>query len=522
MGLFDFSKKNEKLLQASANGNITLINESLSNGANKNYKDKKGWTALMFACDKGHAEAVKILLNVGVDVNSRNEEGTTALMFASMKGYIDIMNLLLSAGADINLTNTGNMPALVTASLCGQIEAINTLLNTGKCSLKDVKVAMLFASSWGQPQVVELFLKNGVDINSFDDDGKTALFLASKSGKIEVIKVLLNFGVDVNFAPPNGITALITAALNGYVEIVKLLLNNGADVNKTSKGFSALSAASYEGHTDVVKILIGVGADVNYADNQGFTSLLQASFKGSVETVKLLLDAGANVQAYAIVNGINVTAEIYAMVGQRKQIQGSHTEVIELLKNHKEGKRYFPLSEQILDKTDQQYSRRDVKQGSWSIQTNGESSYYSQNAGSLLDASEILKQLTSIPPQTYYLVDTPDGTLGRDINGFFTEASIKTAHLKIDNPCGETGSVQAQSLMGFGNMVNNQNSVAQLKARGQYAKLILMMKCGKCGYESPIETVAGEMERQCYSCGINNKTCRGTISVYMASGTVDV
>jgi len=163
-----------------------------------------------------------------------------------------------------------------------------------------------------------------------------------------------------------------------------------------------------------------------------------------------------------------------------------------------------------------------IKPASWSFQTNYGSNYYSQNAGSLLDAADILKQLTSIPAQTYYLVDTPDGTLGRDINGFFTEAPIKTANLKIDKHCGKTESVQAKSLMGFGNMVNNQNSVAQLKARGQYAKLILMMKCGKCGYESPIETVAGEMERQCYSCGTNNKTCRGTISVYTENGAVEV
>ena len=171
---------------------------------------------------------------------------------------------------------------------------------------------------------------------------------------------------------------------------------------------------------------------------------------------------------------------------------------------------------------DEKASIVEVKQGSWSFQTKGGSNYYSQNADSLLDAAEILKQIISIPPQTYYMVDTSDGTLGRDINGFFTEASIKTANLSIDNPGGVSESVQAQSLMGFGNMVNNQNSVAQQKNYGQYAKLILMMKCGRCSYESPIETVAGEMERQCYQCGTINQTRRGAISVYTAQGTVEV
>jgi uncharacterized membrane protein YhaH (DUF805 family) len=159
---------------------------------------------------------------------------------------------------------------------------------------------------------------------------------------------------------------------------------------------------------------------------------------------------------------------------------------------------------------------------SWSLQTSGGSKYYSQNASSLYAASESLKELDSIPPQTYYLVDTPDGTLGRDINGFFTEAAIKTNNLRVENPCGETGFVQPQSLTMFGDMTQNQNAVALLKKHGQYAKLILMMKCGKCGYESPIETDEGNMERQCYSCGILNKTHRGGIRIYTGTGIVDI
>jgi len=184
----------------------------------------------------------------------------------------------------------------------------------------------------------------------------------------------------------------------------------------------------------------------------------------------------------------------------------------------------FPNSEtsdeQALNKTPE--TTNEMKQDSWTLQSNDGSNYYSQKADSLLVAAEILKQLTTIPQQTYYLVDTPDGTLGRDINGFFTEAPIKTANLKVDSPCGKTESVQAQSLMGFGDMMKNQNAVALMKTSGQYGKLILMMKCGQCDYESPIETVAGDMERQCYSCGAKNKTHRGSINVYTENGAVEV
>lgn len=160
--------------------------------------------------------------------------------------------------------------------------------------------------------------------------------------------------------------------------------------------------------------------------------------------------------------------------------------------------------------------------GTWSRKVNGGSVYYSQNAGSLYAASEILKGIAFVPPQTYYMMDTPDGTLGRDVNGFFTEGPIKTANLKTEKPGGALGSVESQSLVGFGDMMKNQSGTAMIKKSGQYAKLVLMMKCGQCGYESPVETEAGEMERQCYSCGTINRTCRGAISVYTAYGTIEI
>ena len=72
--------------------------------------------------------------------------------------------------------------------------------------------------------------------------------------------------------------------------------------------------------------------------------------------------------------------------------------------------------------------------GVWSRSANGGSVYYSQNADSLYAAGEILKVLTAIPPQTYYMVETPEGTLSRDANGFFTEASGKTSNPEIQKP----------------------------------------------------------------------------------------
>lgn len=55
----------------------------------------------------------------------------------------------------------------------------------------------------------------------------------------------------------------------------------------------------------------------------------------------------------------------------------------------------------------------------------GQDCYLTQRGRSLLQAAEILKRVTSIPGQTYYLVETTDGNLGRDFFGFYAEAPLR-------------------------------------------------------------------------------------------------
>jgi hypothetical protein len=164
----------------------------------------------------------------------------------------------------------------------------------------------------------------------------------------------------------------------------------------------------------------------------------------------------------------------------------------------------------------------EVPQGQWTLQRKGPNSYYTQSAGSLLEAAEILKKIGTIPQLTYYTVDTPDGALARDVNGYYTEAAIKTKNLAVGSRRGDSGPVEFSSLMGFGDMLANQTSVAQLKQSGEYARLVLLMKCGRCGYESPVETQAGEMVRECYCCGAQNKGHRGKVSMFLGTGPVEI
>jgi HEAT repeat protein len=167
-------------------------------------------------------------------------------------------------------------------------------------------------------------------------------------------------------------------------------------------------------------------------------------------------------------------------------------------------------------------SKVDVPAGEWAVEQRGQTHYCTQQAPSLLHATEMLKAVLSVPELTYYIVETPDGALCRDMLGFYTEGPIKTSGLTLHTSQPASDTVESLSLTAFGDAMKSQASVAQLKQQGNYANFILLMECGRCGYKSPVETQAGPMERECYCCGATNKTTRGTINVMLGSGMAEI
>jgi hypothetical protein len=166
--------------------------------------------------------------------------------------------------------------------------------------------------------------------------------------------------------------------------------------------------------------------------------------------------------------------------------------------------------------------RIEVPEIPWTLKQSGKNRYYNQAVGSLLHAAETLKKIGHIPELTYYTVDTPDGPLGRDTLGFYTEGPIKTKNLALETEFVHSDPVECSSLTCYGDIMKSGTTVAQLRKSGQYAQLVLLMKCGRCGYESPVETQAGSSVRQCYCCGTANKCQRGEINVFLGSSMVKV
>ncbi len=89
-----------------------------------------GWTALMFAANKGKGELVIFLVSRGADVNNRSFNGRTALMCAAKRGYTKIVALLLKRGADAAITDKAGNTALSLAKRKGHTEIVTLLEHT--------------------------------------------------------------------------------------------------------------------------------------------------------------------------------------------------------------------------------------------------------------------------------------------------------------------------------------------------------------------------------------------------------
>ncbi len=118
---------------------------------------------LMKVSDQGDKRLVKALLAAGADVNYADANGESAIAYASYKGHLTIVKALLKAGADVNVSPKGQ-------SLLMHIVSNNDLL------------------------LAQVVIAAGADVNFTDDKGNTALKVAQEKGLSDLEMLLVQAG----------------------------------------------------------------------------------------------------------------------------------------------------------------------------------------------------------------------------------------------------------------------------------------------------------------------------------------
>nr|UVI59172.1 ankyrin-1 [Homo sapiens] len=95
----------------------------------------------------------------------------------------------------------------------------------------DAATSFLRAARSGNLDKALDHLRNGVDINTCNQNGLNGLHLASKEGHVKMVVELLHKEIILETTTKKGNTALHIAALAGQDEVVRELVNYGANVN---------------------------------------------------------------------------------------------------------------------------------------------------------------------------------------------------------------------------------------------------------------------------------------------------
>jgi ankyrin repeat protein len=162
-------------------GNLEVVKLLLGFGSND--VDQ----ALIYSCDYGHFEIVKLFLEHNVNIHANDDE---VLRWSARNGNLEVVKLLLEHGANVHAQDDNDQ-------------------NNN---------ALRWSAKHGHTEIVKLLLAYGADIHASEDE---AIINSARNGNLEMVKLLLEHGANVH-AQDNH--ALKWSAQNGHTEIVKLLL----------------------------------------------------------------------------------------------------------------------------------------------------------------------------------------------------------------------------------------------------------------------------------------------------------
>ncbi|XP_078076600.1 protein phosphatase 1 regulatory subunit 12A-like isoform X3 [Mustelus asterias] len=237
-------------LAACSSGDSDEVEKMLLRGADINYTNVDGLTALHQACIDENLDMVTFLLEHGANVNQPDNEGWTALHAAASCGFMEITRYLIKQRANVAAVNSeGELPVDI-----AQGEAMEKLLK-------------------------EVIKKQGIDVEVARKEEEQRMVQDARQwlnrGKVQDVR-----------HPKTGASALHVAAAKGYLEVMKLLIQAGFDVNSLDyDGWTPLHAASHWGKEEVCKLLVE-----NLCNMQAINKVGQTAFDVADENLFELLE----------------------------------------------------------------------------------------------------------------------------------------------------------------------------------------------------------------------------------------
>jgi ankyrin repeat protein len=200
---------------------------------------------ILAAAEDGDADAVRELLaGDPALVGAVDVHRKTPLHLAAEHDHPEVAELLIAAGAEIEAWTSWGATPLEWAGVLGSRRAGDVLLAHG------ARLTLASAAGLGLMAALRRLYRE-------DGAVSAAFVLACRNGHSDAARFLLERGADVDSRGFLGATALHWAAINGHAETVGFLLEQGADPGLRDGEFEAdaLGWAREGGHEPVVALL---------------------------------------------------------------------------------------------------------------------------------------------------------------------------------------------------------------------------------------------------------------------------
>jgi len=227
------TKEAKKIIR---NNDIKQIDSLLMLGFDINTKFRGKNTLIHYACYGENYEMVKCLIEKGIDLNQQNNMlKDTPLLISTSSSYRNdsISELLINKGANLDIVASYGSNALRnTISFYNEngpnVRIFKLLIENGVdinyyCEKCCNKTAFHYTCVWGVPEMLDILIKENIDINQLDCKGRNGLMYALMGEKIDNIKFLLNTNIDLKQKDEKGRTIIDYAIETKNEEIIKLI-----------------------------------------------------------------------------------------------------------------------------------------------------------------------------------------------------------------------------------------------------------------------------------------------------------
>ncbi|KAF9203827.1 Glycerophosphocholine phosphodiesterase [Haplosporangium sp. Z 27] len=213
-----------------------------------------------------------------------DSDGFTPLIYAVSRGHADTLKVIVEEGGieDVDTIPVAQMSHTSLPKIMPS--AVKTVLN---------------------PLV-------GSDVNLHAAYTYTPLSIACRLGHVEAARLLIQFGANLDAQDDDGESSLIIAAKNGHVECARLLITGtgkgvGANLELRERyyGWTALHLAAIENHPEVVKVLLEAGANPNVYDHSSWNPHEHAVFAANNACAALLRPVSRNLDERQRLQRIN-------------------------------------------------------------------------------------------------------------------------------------------------------------------------------------------------------------------------